>query len=102
MQEQQTVNWKGAVDTIRTIRSILAWMVFPAFLLFVFAQQRMDMMNPAGSNTPWPFNIPRPAEFDTWVWTRNYCLYVAIIMGVLALPRLRAILGLLLTLTFFF
>ena len=76
-------------------------MAFPAFIALIFAQSKVDSINPAGANAPWPDVLPRAPEFDTWLSVRNWSLLIAIILGVVSLPRLQAILGLFLTFAYF-
>ena len=96
--QKQPQCWK---KKIYVTRSILGWMAFPAFIALIFAQSKVDSINPAGANAPWPDVLPRAPEFDTWLSVRNWSLLIAIILGVVSLPRLQAILGLFLTFAYF-
>jgi len=57
-------------------------------------------MNPQGSG-PWPELLPRPRSFDVLLWVRNVSLAVALVAGLISLPRSQSVIGLTLTIGYF-
>jgi hypothetical protein len=81
----------------RKSRSIVAWIVIPAFLVMLISDAWIARMNPVGRG-PWPDLLPRPRAFEILLWTRNISFLVALITGVFSLPLWQAVIGLTLTL----
>ena len=95
--EKQASNSRSWFTTVRTIA---AWIVIPAFISMFVAQNVITAMNPRGSG-PWPAALPRPASFDMWLQIRNTSFLIALVAGVLSLPRWQSLVVLCLTLLFF-
>jgi hypothetical protein len=71
-----------------------AWIVLPAFVSFYIAQRVMLNQYPP------VYMAPRPPEW-LLLW-RNFSLCIALLSGLIGLPRWQAILGLLATVLFLF
>ena len=80
-------------------RTIVAWVVIPAFLSMFVAEQLLESLNPH-RNGPWPQSLPRPSLFSFLLWWRNISLLIAIGSGVISLPRWQALVGLSLTVAY--
>jgi hypothetical protein len=73
-----------------------AWISIAAFFTIFIAENFMESTNPRG-NGPWPEGLPRPASFDFALSLRNFGLAAAPLTGLIALPRRKAIVSLILT-----
>jgi len=89
MQKQTLI-----LDSVSRVRRVAVWIVLPAFVSFYIAQRIMLEKYPPVQMAP---RVPE------WVllW-RNVSLIIAVLSGLIALPRWQAIVGLLLTLLFVF
>src|SRR5712691_11165445 len=84
---------------LKTIRSLAAWIIIPAFLSFVIADQILVTKYGGG---PRPNDFPRPRLLDGLLVWRNWSLVVALATGLISLPKWRSLIGLTLTLTYFY
>src|SRR5262245_55094760 len=85
---------------IKRARDVAGWITIAAFIGMVIAQGRLDSMNPLG-NAPWPESLPRPESYDMWLSIRNASLLIALVVGIVSLPRWQSLVGLALTIIYF-
>lgn len=74
--------------------------VIPVFAIALIADVSIAEINPFGRG-PWPEGLPRPATLEILLMIRNISFLVALITGLVCLPRWQAIVGLLLTVGYF-
>src|SRR5579883_276576 len=80
------------------LRKAAAWITLPAFLFMFIAEGAMSHMNPTGFG-PYPIS-PRPLSFEFWLFIRNLFFLIALVTGLISIPRWQSLLGLTLTLLF--
>ena len=76
-----------------------AWVSVAACFTIFIAENFMESTNPRG-NGPWPEGLPRPASFELALSLRNFGLIAALLTGLIALPRPKAIVSLILTILY--
>ena len=80
-------------------RAVIAWVIFPALISMLIADQMTISINPNG-NGPWPDPLPRPPSFQMWLIWRNISFLVTFLAGIISLPKRKAIVGLTITILY--
>lgn len=84
---------------LSNVRTIAAWGTILAFLSLFVAENVIVELNPQGYG-PWPYLLPRLRSYEWALTCRNVSLVVALMAGVISLPRWQSLAGLSLTLLY--
>jgi len=81
------------------VRSVAAWIIFPALLSMFIAHQQI--LSPQYCCMPLPLNAPtRP---PAWIlYWRNLSLLLAVVAILISLPRWQSLVGIAATILFFY
>ncbi|HSB11068.1 MAG TPA: hypothetical protein VLM38_16385 [Blastocatellia bacterium] len=87
------------VRVLKIIRDLAAWTTIPAFLSFVIADQ---IFNTKYGGGPHDGLLVRPALFEWLLVWRNWSLGISVATALISIPKWRSLIGLTLTLTYFY
>jgi len=75
------------------VRTVAAWVVIPAFISFVVAENELTSRFPGG---PRPSSLPRPLTLERLLGWRNTSCELALATGLVSPPRWQSLVGLVL------
>lgn len=92
--EQAGSSFKAGLSKTRTVA---AWTALLAFVSMFVAE---NLLTTKYSGGPWPEGMPRPSLLEWLLIWRNVSFIVALVTGLISLPRWQSLVGLSLTLVY--
>src|SRR6266487_5659493 len=83
--------------SLSKMRTLAAWTTLLAFVSMFVAE---NVLTTKYSGGPWPEGMPRPSLHQWLLLWRNASFIVALVTGLISLPRWQSLVGLSLTLAY--